>query len=258
MLLKLCNGVTSAGTEGVRCHWRRNSCGGSAAALMFWQLPNIGKSSRTANYPSTANVWQTLNIGKAPGIPNKSDRFWSCTWSNAKTLFRSGLPNITGGTVSDRLVKRQDVEWEQFAGLYRCYGSLCSEGPHRRHRVGVYRRGRGGRRRERARRRVVEHGLQPRAQPVREPHVLGGDADLDAGDARGGRNVARAGDGGHHGDQRRLAQRKPGDFEGRQHRKRVGFRVEAEAGVRRAQLPAPVFLSRFGPDFRTIGLHNDI
>ena len=57
-------------------------------------------SGSCVTYPTTANVWQTLNIDKPPGIPN--NHFWSSTWSNSRTLFRSGLPNCTGATVRNR------------------------------------------------------------------------------------------------------------------------------------------------------------
>ena len=46
-------------------------------------------------YPSTAKYWQIIQNSR------QSDHFWTCTWSNVKALFRSGLPNITGATVRD-------------------------------------------------------------------------------------------------------------------------------------------------------------
>ena len=63
----------------------RTSCQAREGA---YALPR--QRSKLAN----AKYWQIAQISQ------QSDHFWTCTWSNVNTLFRSGLPNSTGATVT--------------------------------------------------------------------------------------------------------------------------------------------------------------
>ena len=67
-------------------------------------ISTAGCAAPVLVYPSTAKVWQTLNIGESSRVPSNLIIFWSYTWSNVMTLFRSGLPNNTGTTVAVPLI----------------------------------------------------------------------------------------------------------------------------------------------------------
>ena len=57
---------------------------------------------------ANAKYWQITRTSQ------QSDHFWSCAWSNIRTLFRSGLRNITGATVPPRAPPD---------GCRRCHGA---------------------------------------------------------------------------------------------------------------------------------------
>ena len=60
----------------------------------------------------------------------QSDHFWSCAWSNLSTLFRRGLPIITGATVPSG---GRSATWTVFALCVLATATLARAAPSRCH-----------------------------------------------------------------------------------------------------------------------------
>ena len=99
--------VARAAQSPARLHSRRGrSC--SRCCLGAHLLPCVPWHPSSL---ASSKYWQSTQN------PQQPENVWSCTWSNRITLFRCGLPNITGATVHAVCVR--------CCALVHCLGRCC-------------------------------------------------------------------------------------------------------------------------------------